>query len=65
MAKNVLDFEKPIIELENKVEEMRKHETALDISKEIRILEEKVLQLKENIYKNLTRWQRVQACPPS
>jgi acetyl-CoA carboxylase carboxyl transferase subunit alpha len=60
MAKNVLDFEKPIIELENKVEEMRKHETALDISKEIRTLEEKVLHLKENIYKNLTRWQRVQ-----
>lgn len=60
MAKNVLDFEKPIIELENKIEEMRKHETALDISKEIKTLEEKVLQLKQNIYNNLTRWQRVQ-----
>lgn len=60
MAKNVLDFEKPIIELENKIEEMRKHETALDISKEIKTLEEKVLQLKQNIYHNLTRWQRVQ-----
>jgi acetyl-CoA carboxylase carboxyl transferase subunit alpha len=60
MAKNVLDFEKPIIELENKIEEMRKHETVLDISKEIKMLEEKVLQLKQNIYSNLTRWQRVQ-----
>jgi acetyl-CoA carboxylase carboxyl transferase subunit alpha len=60
MAKNVLDFEKPIIELENKIEEMRKHEAVLDISKEIRTLEEKVLQLKQNIYNNLTRWQRVQ-----
>ncbi len=60
MAKNVLDFEKPIIELENKIEEMRKHEAALDISKEIKTLEEKVLQLKQNIYNNLTRWQRVQ-----
>ena len=60
MAKNVLDFEKPIIDLENKIEEMRKHETALDISSEIKTLEEKVLHLKQSIYSNLTRWQRVQ-----
>ncbi len=60
MAKNTLDFEKPIIELENKIEEMRKYENHLDISEEIRTLEEKVTQLKKNIYDNLTRWQRVQ-----
>ncbi len=60
MAKNILDFEKPIIELENKIEEMRKYESKLDISGEIKILEEKVLDLKKNIYDNLTRWQRVQ-----
>src|SRR5574340_182199 len=60
MAKNILDFEKPIIELENKIEEMRKYETRLDIAKEIKTLEEKVLDLKKNIYNNLTRWQRVQ-----
>jgi acetyl-CoA carboxylase carboxyl transferase subunit alpha len=60
MAKNILDFEKPIIELENKIEEMRKYESSLDISVEIKNLEEKVLQLKKNIYENLTRWQKVQ-----
>jgi len=60
MAKNILDFEKPIIELENKIEEMRKYEGHLDISEEIKTLEEKVNQLKKNIYDNLTRWQRVQ-----
>lgn len=60
MAKNILDFEKPIIELENKIEEMRKYEGHLDISDEIKTLEEKVNQLKKNIYDNLTRWQRVQ-----
>lgn len=60
MAKNILDFEKPIIELEKKIEEMRKYEGHLDISKEIKTLEEKVLELKKNIYENLTRWQRVQ-----
>ena len=60
MAKNILDFEKPIIELENKIEEMRKYEGHLDISGEIKTLEEKVNQLKTSIYDNLTRWQRVQ-----
>ncbi len=60
MAKNTLDFEKPIIELESKIEEMRKYENQLDISEEVQTLEEKVNQLKKNIYDNLTRWQRVQ-----
>ncbi|MEW6506532.1 MAG: acetyl-CoA carboxylase carboxyltransferase subunit alpha [Bacteroidota bacterium] len=60
MAKNILDFEKPIIELENKIEEMRKYEGRLDISNEIKTLEEKVNDLKKSIYDNLTRWQRVQ-----
>lgn len=60
MAKNILDFEKPIIDLENKIEEMRKYEGHLDISNEIKKLEEKVNDLKKNIYDNLTRWQRVQ-----
>lgn len=60
MAKNILDFEKPIIELENKIEEMRKFEGHLDISNEIKNLEEKVNELKRSIYDNLTRWQRVQ-----
>ncbi|MBS3944541.1 MAG: acetyl-CoA carboxylase carboxyltransferase subunit alpha [Melioribacter sp.] len=60
MAKNILDFEKPIIELENKIEEMRKYEGHLDIANEIKTLEEKVNDLKKSIYDNLTRWQRVQ-----
>ncbi len=60
MAKNVLDFEKPIIELEKKIDEMRKYEGRLNISDEIKTLEEKVLELKKDIYNDLTRWQRVQ-----
>ncbi len=60
MAKNTLDFEKPIVELENKIEEMKKYEGQLDISGEIKKLEEKVEELKKNIYQNLTRWQKVQ-----
>ncbi len=60
MALNVLEFEKPIIELEKKIEDMKKLEDNLDISDEISRLEEKVNQLKIEVYSNLTRWQRVQ-----
>jgi acetyl-CoA carboxylase carboxyl transferase subunit alpha len=60
MAKTILDFEKPIIELESKIEEMKSISDQLDIEKDIIRLEEKVRLLKEDVYKNLTRWQRVQ-----
>lgn len=60
MSKNSLDFEKPIIDLENKIEEMKQYEDNLDIKEEIQKLEEKVIHLKKNIFLNLTRWQRVQ-----
>ncbi|OGU75153.1 MAG: acetyl-CoA carboxylase carboxyltransferase subunit alpha [Ignavibacteria bacterium RBG_16_34_14] len=60
MAKTILDFEKPIIELEAKLEEMRKFSGDLDIGNEIRKIEDKVKKLKDNLYKDLTRWQRVQ-----
>jgi len=60
MAKNILEFEKPIAELEAKLEEMRKFSDSLLIDAEIKTIEDKVLKLKGNIYKNLTRWQRVQ-----
>ncbi len=60
MAKTILDFEKPIFELENKLEEMKKFSENLDIEHDIIRLEEKVRQLKEELYGNLTRWQRVQ-----
>ena len=60
MGKVVLDFEKPVVELEQKIEEMRKLSDNLYIADEITTLEKKVSQLRENIFSNLTRWQRVQ-----
>jgi len=60
MSKNVLEFEKPIIELEQKIEEMRKLSDTLDISNEISKLEKKVNELRSSVYKNLSRWQIVQ-----
>lgn len=60
MNGNTLDFEKPIIELEKKIEEMKEYEDNLDIKEEIEKLEAKVLTLKKNVFSSLTRWQKVQ-----
>ncbi len=59
MAKTILEFEKPIADLEAKIEEMRGL-TELDLMGEIQALEEQVETLRREIYHNLTRWQRVQ-----
>jgi acetyl-CoA carboxylase carboxyl transferase subunit alpha len=60
MGKTILDFEKPVFELEQKLEEMKKSSNRLGIDKEIARIEIKVAQLKEELYKDLSRWQRVQ-----
>ena len=60
MAKMVLDFEKPIIELEQKIEEMRRYAGNPDIAAEIVKIEVRVNQLQQTIYAGLTRWQKVQ-----
>ncbi len=60
MAKTVLDFERPVVELEMKIEEMRKYSENLDIADEIKSLEEKVDHLRKSVYNGLTRWQKVQ-----
>jgi acetyl-CoA carboxylase carboxyl transferase subunit alpha len=57
---NKLDFEQPIIELEDKIADMRKMSDQLDISNEINKLEQKVKELRKNIFDNLTPWQIVQ-----
>jgi acetyl-CoA carboxylase carboxyl transferase subunit alpha len=56
----VLDFEKPIIELERKIDEMRSLSGALDISTEIDRLENRKEDLRKEVFSQLTRWQRVQ-----
>lgn len=58
--KYLLDFEKPIYELEQKIEEMKSLGEVIDIENEIETLQNKITELKVQIYNNLTRWQRVQ-----
>ena len=62
--KHQLDFEKPILELQRKLEELKKHpEThSLDVSfkEEILAMEKKIEETRREIFTNLTPWQRVQ-----
>ncbi len=58
----LFDFEKPLIELEQKIAELLKFssEKEIDLTAEIATLEQKALQLKQTIYSNLEPWQKVQ-----
>jgi acetyl-CoA carboxylase carboxyl transferase subunit alpha len=62
--KHQLDFEKPIAELQRKLEELRKHpEThslGLSFEEEIAQIEKKIAEMRRQIFSNLTAWQRVQ-----
>lgn len=62
--KNLLDFEKPIFELQKKLEELKRHpEThSMEVSfeEEIAQIEKKIAETTRQIFSNLTPWQRVQ-----
>ena len=57
-----LDFEKPIAELEERLDDLRERAngTDLGVDPEMRKIEQKIGALKKEIYNNLTAWQRVQ-----
>ncbi|MBE9608684.1 acetyl-CoA carboxylase carboxyltransferase subunit alpha [Chitinilyticum piscinae] len=59
MKTTFLDFEQPIAELENKIEELRfvQDDSAVDISVEISHLEKKSQELTKTIYAKLSPWQ--------
>lgn len=58
----LLDFEKPIVELDEKIADMKSlaQQSGVDVTDAIKSLEEKLQKLKKETYSNLTRWQRVQ-----
>jgi acetyl-CoA carboxylase carboxyl transferase subunit alpha len=62
MNQFVLDFEKPIVEIERRITELREYSVREDFAmhKEIEKLEEKARKLRLQIYSKLTRWQRYQ-----
>lgn len=58
---NQLDFEKPIIELEHKIKELKEfaYKNNVDFSEELNVLNNKLQIMKEEIYSSLTPWQKV------
>jgi acetyl-CoA carboxylase carboxyl transferase subunit alpha len=61
--KHQLDFERPIIELQSKLDDLKKHPEAhgLDISveEEVALIEKKLEETKRQIFENLSPWDRV------
>lgn len=57
-----LEFEKPILELQEKLEELTRKsaDQSVNVEEEAEAIRAKLEQTRENIYRNLTAWQRVQ-----
>lgn len=57
-----LDFEKPVVDLYNKITDMEEYsrETGVNLSEDIKRLRKKAETLQKEIYAKLTPWQRVQ-----
>jgi acetyl-CoA carboxylase carboxyl transferase subunit alpha len=62
MILQYLDFEKPIIDLENRLEQLRRIDDGTDknLREEIAKLEKKIVKIRKEIFSNLTRWQITQ-----
>jgi acetyl-CoA carboxylase carboxyl transferase subunit alpha len=62
--KHYLDFEKPIVELQRKLDDLKKHQQthdlAISLEEEIAQIERKLEETRRNIFTDLSPWQRVQ-----
>ncbi len=62
MAEGALDFEKPIVELEKKIDDLRQlaKQEKMEVGDELKKLEKKADKLRRDIFSRLSRWQQVQ-----
>src|SRR5882762_4491985 len=62
MDSQPLDFEKPILELQRRLQELKSHsdQHEIDFDSEVESMELKIRETRRQIYDNLTAWQRVQ-----
>jgi acetyl-CoA carboxylase carboxyl transferase subunit alpha len=60
--KNLLEFEKPLIELFDKIEDLKRvsQESSMELSEEVRLLEKRIETLRKDIFSKLTPIQIVQ-----
>nr|MDQ3315393.1 acetyl-CoA carboxylase carboxyl transferase subunit alpha [Verrucomicrobiota bacterium] len=57
-----LDFEKPILELQRRLQDLKNHsdEHEIDFETEVESMETKIRETRRDIYDHLSAWQRVQ-----
>lgn len=62
MVKHYLDFEKPLVDLENEIERLRRFSKGkpLHLDDQIKTIEEKLRRLRREVFSNLTGWQITQ-----
>src|SRR6202161_2731139 len=61
LMRSYLDFEKPVAELDSKIDELRAlAASGSDIGDEVSRIEEKAAQALNDLYANLTPWQKTQ-----
>src|SRR3954452_5260546 len=62
MDRHIMNFERPIFELERRLKELREHAdgNSVDLDSEIEAMQAKIETTRREIYENLTAWQRVQ-----
>ncbi|MGD8352865.1 MAG: acetyl-CoA carboxylase carboxyltransferase subunit alpha [Pseudomonadota bacterium] len=63
MVNNLLEFEKPLFELERRIGELKHmdvEQPGVDLSDDIARLEKKLNKMRSDVYSNLSRWQRTQ-----
>ncbi len=62
MNSHPLEFEKPILELQRRLQDLKNHSDQhdLDFDSEVEAMESKISETRRQIYENLTAWQRVQ-----
>ena len=58
-----LDFEKPIFELERRLQDLNSHSTKhdVDLGSAVKELEVKLRETRRHVYDNLTAWQRAKS----
>jgi len=62
MKRFMMDFEKPVVELEIKLDELKKSLSVAkpEIAEEIRFLEDQINKLRKRVYTNLSSWEKLQ-----
>ena len=62
MSKYILTFEKPLKDIEEKISSLKNtaNKAGVDVSHQIITLKKELISKSQEIYKNLSRWERVQ-----